>query len=43
MRTGLTRYALYIFDYGAPTGLRLAMKHRQRDRDAKTATPIWTG
>jgi pimeloyl-ACP methyl ester carboxylesterase len=24
---GLTRYALYIFDYGAPVGLRLAMKH----------------
>jgi len=24
---GLKRYALYIFDYGAPTGLRLAMKH----------------
>ena len=23
---GLTRYALYIFDYGAPTGLRLAMQ-----------------
>ena len=23
----LTRYALYIFDYGAPTGLRLAMAH----------------
>jgi pimeloyl-ACP methyl ester carboxylesterase len=27
---GLTRYALYIFDYGAPTGLRLAMKHPER-------------
>jgi pimeloyl-ACP methyl ester carboxylesterase len=26
----LTRYALYIFDYGAPTGLRLAMKHPER-------------
>jgi pimeloyl-ACP methyl ester carboxylesterase len=24
---GLERYALYIFDYGAPTGLRLAMAH----------------
>jgi pimeloyl-ACP methyl ester carboxylesterase len=24
---GLTRYALYIFDYGAPIGLRLAMNH----------------
>jgi pimeloyl-ACP methyl ester carboxylesterase len=27
---GLTRYALYIFDYGAPTGLRLAMEHPER-------------
>lgn len=27
---GLIRYALYIFDYGAPTGLRLAMKHPER-------------
>jgi len=27
---GLRRYAIYIFDYGAPTGLRLAMKHPER-------------
>jgi pimeloyl-ACP methyl ester carboxylesterase len=27
---GLNRYALYIFDYGAPTGLRLAMRHPER-------------
>lgn len=27
---GLKRYALYIFDYGAPTGLRLAMAHPER-------------
>src|SRR5271170_99386 len=27
---GLTRYKIYIFDYGAPTGLRLAMKHPER-------------
>jgi pimeloyl-ACP methyl ester carboxylesterase len=27
---GLSRYALYIFDYGAPTGLRLAMRHPER-------------
>lgn len=27
---GLKRYALYIFDYGAPTGLRLAMRHPER-------------
>src|SRR5580693_4692397 len=24
---GLDRYALYVFDYGAPTGFRLAVKH----------------
>lgn len=27
---GLTRYALYIFDYGAPVGLRLAVRHPDR-------------
>jgi pimeloyl-ACP methyl ester carboxylesterase len=27
---GLGRYALYLFDYGAPTGLRLAMRHPER-------------
>jgi pimeloyl-ACP methyl ester carboxylesterase len=27
---GLRKYALYIFDYGAPTGLRLAMQHPER-------------
>jgi len=27
---GLDRYAVYIFDYGAPTGLRLAVRHPER-------------
>ena len=27
---GLTRYGLYIFDYGAPVGLRLAARHPER-------------
>jgi pimeloyl-ACP methyl ester carboxylesterase len=27
---GLERFAIYIFDYGAPTGLRLALKHPER-------------
>ena len=27
---GLDKYALYVFDYGAPTGLRLAAKHPER-------------
>jgi len=27
---GLDRYALYVFDYGAPTGFRLAMAHPDR-------------
>ena len=26
----LTRYALYVFDYGAPTGFRIAMAHPER-------------
>jgi pimeloyl-ACP methyl ester carboxylesterase len=26
----LTQYALYVFDYGAPTGFRLAMAHPER-------------
>jgi len=29
-RLGLTRYAMYIFDYGAPVGLRLAIRHPER-------------
>src|SRR5215471_5873819 len=27
-KLGLTRFAIYIFDYGAPVGLRLALAHR---------------
>jgi len=27
---GLHRYAMYVFDYGAPTGLRLAVVHPER-------------
>jgi pimeloyl-ACP methyl ester carboxylesterase len=27
---GLAQYALYIFDYGAPVGLRLAVAHPER-------------
>jgi pimeloyl-ACP methyl ester carboxylesterase len=27
---GLDRYAIYVFDYGAPVGLRLAVRHPQR-------------
>ena len=26
----ISRYAMYVFDYGAPTGFRLAMKHPDR-------------
>ncbi|WP_261305007.1 alpha/beta fold hydrolase [Paenibacillus andongensis] len=29
-RLGLTKYALYVFDYGAPIGFRLAMNHPDR-------------
>ena len=28
--TGLKRFAIYIFDYGAPVGLRIALKHPER-------------
>jgi pimeloyl-ACP methyl ester carboxylesterase len=31
-RLGLDRYALYLQDYGAPVGFRLAVKHPQRVR-----------
>ncbi len=27
---GLTRFAIYVFDYGAPVGFRLAVKHPER-------------
>jgi pimeloyl-ACP methyl ester carboxylesterase len=27
---GLTKFAIYIFDYGSPVGLRLALKHPER-------------
>jgi pimeloyl-ACP methyl ester carboxylesterase len=27
---GLTRYSIYVFDYGAPTGFRLAMRRPER-------------
>ena len=27
---GLKRFAIYVFDYGAPTGFRLATKHPDR-------------
>jgi pimeloyl-ACP methyl ester carboxylesterase len=29
-RIGFDRYALYVFDYGAPTGFRLALSHPER-------------
>ncbi len=29
-RVGFDRYAVYVFDYGAPTGFRLAVKHPDR-------------
>jgi pimeloyl-ACP methyl ester carboxylesterase len=27
---GLTRFAIYVFDYGAPTGFRIAVRHPER-------------
>jgi len=29
-KVGLKRFAMYIFDYGAPVGLRIALKHPER-------------
>jgi pimeloyl-ACP methyl ester carboxylesterase len=29
-RLGLTRYAMYVFDFGAPVGFRLALRHPER-------------
>ncbi|MDB5392371.1 MAG: alpha/beta hydrolase, partial [Planctomycetaceae bacterium] len=29
-KVGLSRYALYVFDYGAPVGYRLAVAHPER-------------
>jgi pimeloyl-ACP methyl ester carboxylesterase len=29
---GLTRFAIYVFDYGAPTGFRMALRHPERIR-----------
>ena len=29
-QVGLTRFAMYVFDYGAPVGWRLALKHPER-------------
>jgi pimeloyl-ACP methyl ester carboxylesterase len=29
-KIGLKRFAVYIFDYGAPVGLRIALKHPER-------------
>ncbi|MGW1947951.1 alpha/beta fold hydrolase [Streptomyces sp. NPDC001940] len=29
-RLGLTRFALYLFDFGAPVGFRLALRHPER-------------
>src|SRR6202041_988348 len=28
--TGFDRFAVYVFDYGAPTGFRLAVRHPER-------------
>nr|WP_250888914.1 alpha/beta hydrolase [Mesorhizobium sp. dw_380] len=30
VKVGFDRYALYVFDYGAPTGFRLAIRHPER-------------
>lgn len=39
---GLKRYAIYVFDYGAPIGFRLALAHPGRITPSfrRTATPM---
>ena len=38
----VTRYAMYVMDYGAPVGWRLALKHPERARvsSCRTAMPM---
>jgi pimeloyl-ACP methyl ester carboxylesterase len=36
---GLKRFSIYIFDYGAPVGLRIALKHPERI--ARHRFPEW--
>lgn len=38
---GVASYALYVMDYGAPVGFRLALKHPDRSQPSscRTATP----
>jgi len=40
---GLQRFAIYVFDYGAPVGLRLAVAHPERITAiiSQNAMPIW--
>ena len=42
---GVSFYALYVMDYGAPVGYRLALKHPDRVSASsfRTATPMRTG
>jgi len=37
---GFDRYAIYVFDYGALTGFRLALKHGSPRSSHRTATPM---
>jgi pimeloyl-ACP methyl ester carboxylesterase len=42
---GLDRFALYVFDYGAPTGFRLAVRHPTAlpQSSRRTETPMRRG
>ena len=42
---GVARYAMYVMDYGAPVGWRLALKHPERvtASSCRTATPMRKG
>ena len=40
---GVSRYAIYVQDYGAPVGWRLALDHHRRDPEAITAVITQNG
>jgi pimeloyl-ACP methyl ester carboxylesterase len=44
-KLGLTSYAIFVQDYGAPIGWRMALEHPERTRrsSSRTATPTRTG
>jgi pimeloyl-ACP methyl ester carboxylesterase len=38
---GLKRYAIYVFDYGAPVGFRIALAHPERTLAISSSSRRW--